>query len=400
MSVARTITNAERRARVVARHHLGGTAPGVLEAIRSVAAMHSSDPVTPFLGVRARVRGAGVDALERALYEDRSLIRMHAMRRTLFVVPSAEVPVFSAAAADEIAVGERRRLETWIAATVGADRAPSLLADAEAAILELLADGREWGTRELAAAAPVLATPVMVGSGKWTTEQPLGSRLVLVLAMEGRIVRTRPAGSWRSSQYRWAATAAWLGERPQAMAPGEARTELARRYLDTHGPATLMDIRWWTGWTAKQASAALAALRAVPVALEGGGEGYLLPDDDAPVDPPPPTVAFLPGLDPTPMGWKERDWFLGEHGALLYDRNGNAGPTIWLDGRIVGGWSQTPDGEVIYGLLEDIGKEAEERVAGEAAELTRWLGGTVIATRFPGPLERALGGRAKAAHQG
>ena len=36
------------------------------------------------------------------------------------------------------------------------------------------------------------------------------------------------------------------------------------------------------------------------------------------------------------MGWKERDWFLGEHAEPLFDRNGNAGPTVWRDGRVVG----------------------------------------------------------------
>jgi hypothetical protein len=51
---ARHVPDAERRARLVARHHLAGTAAGPVQA---VAALHSTDPITPYLAVRARVPG-------------------------------------------------------------------------------------------------------------------------------------------------------------------------------------------------------------------------------------------------------------------------------------------------------------------------------------------------------
>lgn len=58
------------------------------------------------------------------------------------------------------------------------------------------------------------------------------------------------------------------------------------------------------------------------------------------------------GIAPTVMGWKERGWFLGKHGSELFDRNGNAGPTVWANGRVVGGWTQTANGEIRVELLE------------------------------------------------
>ena len=87
-----------------------------------------------------------------------------------------------------------------------------------------------------------------------------------------------------------------------------------------------------------------------------------------------PWVALLPSLDPTTMGWKERDWYLGDHGPALFDRNGNAGPTVWVDGRIVGGWAQRATGEVVYELLEDVGRAATTAVVprrGRARDLAR-----------------------------
>jgi hypothetical protein len=90
------------------------------------------------------------------------------------------------------------------------------------------------------------------------------------------------------------------------------------------------------------------------------------------------------------MGWKERAWYLGEHGPALFDTAGNAGPTVWWDGRIVGGWAVRPDGEVAYRLLEDAGADAAAAVEDEAAALAAWLGETKVIPRFGTPLAREL----------
>jgi hypothetical protein len=75
----------------------------------------------------------------------------------------------------------------------------------------------------------------------------------------------------------------------------------------------------------------------------------------------------------------------------LFDRSGNIGPTVWVDGRIVGGWGQrTPDGDLVVRLLEDIGAEADAAVEEEAARLADWLGGVRVTPRFQTPLQREL----------
>jgi hypothetical protein len=95
-------------------------------------------------------------------------------------------------------------------------------------------------------------------------------------------------------------------------------------------------------------------------------------------------------LDTTVMGWTERDWLLGPHGPRLFDRSGNPGPTVWWDGRVVGGWAQRPSGEIVYRLLEDVGAEAIAAIDAEAARLTAWLGPARVTPRFRTPLEREL----------
>ena len=116
--------------------------------------------------------------------------------------------------------------------------------------------------------------------------------------------------------------------------------------------------------------------------LDGGGTGYLLADDLEPSETPEPWVALLPALDATTMGWKDRDWYLGGYRAALFDRAGNAGPTIWVDGRIVGGWAQSDSGEIALYLLEDVGAETMKAIDHEAARLAEWIAPTDLPWRF------------------
>ena len=133
-----------------------------------------------------------------------------------------------------------------------------------------------------------------------------------------------------------------------------------------------------------------AAIDVEEVALDDGATGFVLADDAAPVRSRKRWVAFLPGLDPTTMGWKERDWYLGPHGPALFDRNGNAGPTVWADGRVVGGWSQRTNGDVVYRLLERVDPATKKKIDAERDRLTGWLGGVRVTPRFRNPLEKEL----------
>ncbi|NUS43435.1 MAG: winged helix DNA-binding domain-containing protein, partial [Mycobacteriaceae bacterium] len=167
--------------------------------------------------------------------------------------------------------------------------------------------------------------------------------------------------------------------------------ELVRHWLAAFGPGTLADLKWWTGWTLTAARAALADVGAVEVGL-AEGTGHLLPDDLEPVVAEQHWVALLPALDPTPMGWQQREWYLGAHKAAVFDRTGNVGPTVWCDGRIVGGWAQRPDGDIAVRLVEDVGSDARREIDTAAANLGSWLGEVRLSARGRGrtPLESEL----------
>jgi len=386
----RTIGVAERRARLGVRHFLAKPARTVETATAAMVGLHSSDPTSVFLSARARLPRMTRDDLEDALYERRSLVRMLGMRGTLFVTTPELAAEIDAACTKAIAAGERRRvvrlIEEQRVARDGEQFLRRVIRDTMAALHE---HGELAGT-QLSALVPALNTKLRYGSGKWTAEGGMTTRVVFLLAAEGKIVRGRPRGSWISGQYRWVPTDTWLGAPLPTMPVAEASAQLLRAWLATYGPGTMADIRWWTGWTLRQTNAALGALDVEEVAVDGDMTGFVLADDLAPVRSRAHWVAFLPGLDATTMGWKERDWYLGEHGPTLFDRNGNAGPTVWVDGRIVGGWSQREGGDVVYRLLERVDTATKKKLNTERDRLTDWLGGVRVTPRFRSPLEKEL----------
>jgi hypothetical protein len=391
------IANDERRARLAVRHLLTPStrATDVADVARALAGIHSSDAASVYLGATARMQVADSGAIERALYDERTVVRVLGMRRTMFVEPVELAPVVHAAATRGLAAAERRRLIGLLEGagiTTSGDR---WLRRVEQATLAALASRGEATARELGADVPELKEQIPYGEGKkWAGTMGVSTRVLWLLATEGRAVRTRPQGTWTSTQYRWAPMDAWLPSGIDALTTEEARLELARRWLAASGPGSPADLKWWTGWTGGQVKQVLAEVGAIEVELDDGATGAVLPDDLASTPEPEPWIALLPALDSTVMGWANRSWFLdGEHRSALFDRNGNAGPTVWWNGRVVGGWAQRPDGEIAFRLLEDVGGDVTDAVAGAAAGLAAWLGDVRFIPRFRTPLEKDLATR-------
>lgn len=381
------ISDEQRRIRLGRRHLLAPSvrADSPVAAADAVVALHATDAATVFLAACARLTAPSIAVVERSLYEDVALVRLLSMRHTLFAVSAELAPYVDASTARSIAAKERRKLVSHLAEDSNRLDA-TWLAEAEEAVLATLAMHGSATGSQLSADVPALKTKITVFPGKkHETVQGVATRVIRLLAADCRIRRDRPRGSWTSSQFRWTASDPW-----PALPAAEARAELARRWLHSYGPATEADLKWWTGWTLGNVRKALATVGAEEVRLDGG-TGYVAPDDTAPEPPVEPWAALLPALDPSAMAWADRGFhFTADHRAELFDRSGNIGPTVWWNGQIIGGWAQRADGEIVWRLLADTGREATAAIEAEAARLTGWVGEARITPRFRTPLEREL----------
>src|SRR3954451_16948608 len=395
--MTRRFTSEQRRARLAQRHRL--TPDRRIEDVARVAddvvVLHSSDPVTVYLSAMVRMARPSVPAVERALYDDRSVVRHHAMRRTLWVATPDVVRTMHAAATRKIALTERRRNVGLLGAN-GIEDPERWMDDARSRLLDLLHEHGPATTRELGAKVDELRHPIELAPGKsYGATVSSHTRILLQLGFEGYLVRTRPVGTWVSGQYTWAAMDSWLDGGLGEVTEREAARDLADRYLRAFGPATGTDLQWWAGWTAATTRRALQDAAAEPVDVDGG-EAWVAADDAGRPDRPAPWVALLPSLDPTVMGWKQRDWYLPATAADAFDTNGNAGPTIWVDGRVVGAWAQTPDGELRTHYFEEIPPARRAEVQQRVSELASWIGDTRFTVRFPGRVNKSI--LAEAAH--
>ena len=361
----------------------------------SVVALHSTDPASVYLSAMVRMVHPSVDAVSAALYDDRTVVRHHAMRRTLWVFTPRTARLAHASCTIAIAAGEWKRLAKMVEESGIAADGVAWVAAAKTDTLAALASLGDATARQLGQAVPALTEKLHLAVGKsYAASQGAHTRVLLNLGFDGAIVRGKARGAWNTAEYTWSLADRWLsGGIVGGLDAATAAAELVGLYLERFGPATTADVQWWTGWTAGATKKALAAIGAVEVDLDKG-TGWVSEHDgggETGVDE--PWVAFLPALDPTTMGWKERAWYLGDlarFGGPLFDRNGNAGPTVWVDGQVVGGWAQRTAGDIAYQLLVDVPKGRRSAVAAEAERLRALIGDVRVNVRFAAPLQREL----------
>ncbi len=355
--------------------------------------LHATDPATVYLSVLARCAEASIDDVARVLYEDRAMVRMMAMRRTLFVVPLDLAPVVHHAASLGVAATMRKTLMKQLSTLPTEPELPTD-PDALAAWLEGVEEGVEKAVLDLGVASgakigsaePRLRTAILPTTDKaYDVRRTITSQVLAMMGAEGRLVRREPLGAWTSRTHTWESSEAWWPGGLADLPADEARAALVAAYLRAFGPVSETDVAWWTGWALGVTRRAIAAAGALEV------DGLLLhPEDTDPVEEPEPTAALLPALDPTPMGWKERGWFLPEDHTALYDTMGNVGPTIWWGGEVIGAWTVRKDGTIATRVMEDRGREAAAAVEAAAERLHPRLGGAAVTPSFPTPVEKEL----------
>lgn len=160
-------------------------------------------------------------------------------------------------------------------------------------------------------------------------------------------------------------------DRPAALA------EHAKRYVVSHGPATIQDFMWWSGLTARDAQVAMQANQAIFCSEVVDGITYWM-DRELPRKLP-SGDCLLPGFDEYILGYKDRSAVLhADHAPkIVPGGNGMFLPVITLSGQIVGTWKRTlKKDHVLLTLMpfDRLSKAALQRLDVPIAAFARFVG--------------------------
>jgi hypothetical protein len=364
------------------RMHQQHTAPDFDGLVGASIGLHSTDYATPYLSAWARLPALDADALFDRLNTGNGLFRVNAMRNTVHVILARDLPLVLAATGAAVGAVARRS-----PGLVG--RSEAELGAAVSSLCEALADGPR-STNELKERLPALAPDL---------------RYWMMLAMAQGYVLRADAPHLRSNRTRYVATR----ERVPGFEPGrvdavEARRTLLLRAVDTFGPLTVEDLAWWLPAPKSEVKKVLASAGSTVAKLEVDGATYWFPAHLAD-GPSPPREALgawlLPYEDAFLKGYLDRAWVLspglrpvlfpfnaahwappngvdpgpGPHGGA--NVSGEARPSIWWAGRVVGRWEQSGDG-VAWQLHADVGSEGRSAIEVELGRLERFLARTMV----------------------
>jgi hypothetical protein len=343
------------------RHHLvDRAAPADLARVAGeLCGLHAQVFSLAELSLWARIDGLPRDAVSEALWTDRSLVKLWAMRGTLHVFPTAE-------------------LGWWLAALATLPRRFGNIdvADVEA-ITEAVGralDGRELTREELANEVERLT-----GSPEYA--EWVGSSWGWALkaaAFKGLLCFAPSVGT----KVRFTSPASWIREPLDRPAQVDGLREVARRFLSAYAPAAPEDLaHWWMeGRSARRAAPMLDALgdEAAQIAVEGQPLLALAADLPELSSTSPRNVArLLPAFDPWVIVMVRRPPMIDlQHVGRVYRQQGWVSPVILVNGRVVGVWSHKRKGRRLAVELEPfdpLPAWANRQLAAEARRLADFL---------------------------
>ena len=352
----KTLTADEGLATALHHHLLSRPGSSIAAIATGLVGLHNTNPVSPYLSIRARLPGFRHTDLDKLMWDSWHLVRLRAMRLTIFVFPHDLL---------EVAAAATRHISEPLAARWLRDSglSPGEFDALAASVDEALTDG-----------------PLTVRALRQALDVPREIDLPGVVGRmcdAGLLAGGAPPRSWRSSiraYHRWEDVLPEVDL--QRWDPDVAITELIDRYIQNYGPVTLDDISWWTGFTKARSRAAIEALgtRVAGVAVEGWPGPLYRAGGGVPANVGNPTVTALPLLDPYVQGYRDRARFLdpARHD-FVYDGGGNSTATLIRRGRIMGVWQfvDEPVELVRYHLFDAVpaavrsSAEADLAAAGE-----------------------------------
>lgn len=342
------------------RQGLARDRDGALDGLLAEVGGLSGTSPTCYLSLIARKAGFLRSDLDRALYDERTLVRVRAMRGSLYMLPVEKAPLLLAATARQSMRGFKAIVDKQIG--------PARYGEIVDRVLVMLDDG------------PLPAAEIRKRLDLADTSEADAIKYVIAwMAAQGIVVRATVQGGWRSDRFTYARWEDWVGSPLELPGEAESMVELAKWYQRGYGPATADDFRWWSGLTVREALAAMDGIQ--PPVVEPGPSAV--------------GVRLLPVWDTALIGHVDRRRIVPDEWTQhVYDRSGNATSVVVADGRAAGLWQL--DGQekltIRAAPFTEFAASTRDSIAGEAETIARALGAGLEGVEFvelPPPLQTA-----------
>jgi len=122
----------------------------------------------------------------------------------------------------------------------------------------------------------------------------------------------------------------------------EALATLAKKYFNSHYPATIHDFAWWSGRSIQDAKQAMGMISSDFTSETIGSQHYWFPNSARPSKPEQETVYLLPAFDELLISYKDRSASLPfTTFKKVVSNNGIFRPFIAINGQVTGIWNRT-----------------------------------------------------------
>jgi DNA glycosylase AlkZ-like len=354
------------------RQHLDRRAPpgSMLTVANELCGLHAQVLSSAELTAWARVEGLERGAVQRALWEDRTLVKTWAMRGTLHLLPSPELPLWHAA----LRTNPRYlRPAAWKKNFGITMEELDQLTEAVGTALEGRVLTREelmQEVRRLTGSAAFAGNLIESSWGTILKPAAFAGHLCFGPSVGQRVRFTRPD--------------TWVGgvkERADAEVVGASVT---RRFLAAYGPGTYHDLaRWWNGGGIATAREWIASLGedVVPVDVQGA-RAWMLREDarEAGEMPIGKSVRLLPGFDQYVVAASAHAEHLlpGDLRHRVFRPQGWISPVLLVNGYMEGTWRHEFKGSRVEVVIEPFRKTpvwARGAAEREAQRLAKFFGG-------------------------
>ncbi|HEY7354527.1 MAG TPA: winged helix DNA-binding domain-containing protein [Terriglobales bacterium] len=348
----------------VKRHHLDQRLPAgsMLRVAGELCGLHAQVLSSAVLTLWARVEGLESSAVQRALWEDRTLVKTWAMRGTLHLLPASELPLWYGALSTSTRYLRPKAWKNYFGITLKElDQISESIGEAlNDCVLtrEELAEkvGRITGSRKFAK---------KLAAGSWGT-------ILKPAAFAGRLC----FGPSKGQLVCFTHPASWAARAP-LVDSASATQMVTRRFLSTYGPATHHDLaRWWGGSGVVTARQWLASLGEEVAPIEvGGKQAWMLATDvneirEAFLQ---KSVRLIPAFDQYVIGASRHAEHLMTGGArmLVYRPQGWISPVLLVDGFMQGVWRHEIKGNRVEVAISPFVKAPKWVRAGAEEEAER-----------------------------